>query len=226
MRILSLDLSTHTGWCVIEEDGSIPNYGLINIKVKDYKAEIKTWKDYPPSYPINFINAADEMAMKVMELYHKFKPDYVVYEEINIARQRLSNKLLDFIHYAVIKALLPFLHPSALTSKCWRDLTGCYATKEDKKLNSKISKLKSKRKKDLVEANVGEQLLINESKKAIKIDGKVVGRVTKKHMSVRLVNELLGTSFKLNDNDITDAILLGMAFRKTLPQLSTTIVSS
>ena len=64
--ILALDLSTHTGWCIVEKDGSISNYGVIDIKVKEYKAEIKTWKDYPPSYPVNFIEAAEEMASKVV----------------------------------------------------------------------------------------------------------------------------------------------------------------
>lgn len=37
------------------------------------------------------------------------------------------------------------------------------------------------------------------------------GKVTRKHLSVRMVNDIFGLSLKIKDNDIADAILLGWA---------------
>jgi hypothetical protein len=38
------------------------------------------------------------------------------------------------------------------------------------------------------------------------------GRVTKKHLSVNMTNTKFGLKLKLKDNDISDAILLGLAY--------------
>jgi hypothetical protein len=37
------------------------------------------------------------------------------------------------------------------------------------------------------------------------------GKITRKHLSVRMVNEKFGKSLKIKDNDEADAILLGFA---------------
>jgi hypothetical protein len=42
----------------------------------------------------------------------------------------------------------------------------------------------------------------------------IKGKVTKKHLSVRWVNETFGFNMKVKDNDICDAVCLGSAYIK------------
>lgn len=51
-----------------------------------------------------------------------------------------------------------------------------------------------------------------------KIDGKVAGKIGVKNLSVELVNELFDLKFKKKDNDIADAICLGVAYLKKIKQ--------
>lgn len=89
--------------------------------------------------------------------------------------------------------LLEFIHYCILTKLSsfkivymdpseWRSALDLRLTKDDKKNNSLVSK------------------------------GKKRGRITKKHLSVRLANEKFSLSLKQKDNDISDAILLGAAY--------------
>lgn len=50
--------------------------------------------------------------------------------------------------------------------------------------------------------------------------GKKRGRINKKHLAVRMVNEIYGLKLKLKDNDEADAILMGRAYsiRHAQPQ--------
>lgn len=47
-----------------------------------------------------------------------------------------------------------------------------------------------------------------------KVEGKVVGKITMKTLSVEHVNTVFNTKFKKKDNDITDSICLGLAYQK------------
>ena len=42
--------------------------------------------------------------------------------------------------------------------------------------------------------------------------GKKRGKISKKHLAVRMVNDLYGKQLKLKDNDEADAILMGQAY--------------
>jgi hypothetical protein len=42
--------------------------------------------------------------------------------------------------------------------------------------------------------------------------GKKRGKISKKHLAVRMVNEKYGKKLKLKDNDEADAILMGQAY--------------
>jgi hypothetical protein len=70
----------------------------------------------------------------------------------------------------------------------WRKIVGLWMSKEDKKNNRQVS------------------------------IGKKRGKITKKHLSVRMVNEKFNKSLKLKDNDEADAILLGLAYVTKLAQ--------
>jgi hypothetical protein len=64
----------------------------------------------------------------------------------------------------------------------WRSVVELRLSKDDKKNNGLVSK------------------------------GKKRGRINKKHLAVRMVNELYSLGLKIKDNDQADAILLGLAY--------------
>lgn len=57
----------------------------------------------------------------------------------------------------------------------------------------------------------------------IKVEGKVVGKLTMKHLSVNHVNSHYCMQFKNKDNDITDSICLGLAYEKKIGQTSSSL---
>jgi len=194
MKIVALDLSTNTGVAVLN-NGKVVSFETVRRKIEHYVHEIRTYEDYPPEYPFNFLDAANDLAEKLMAIVATHKPDLVVIEEVNKARARFSQKALEYIHFAVITKLrADGIKPKFLTQRCWRDKVGAYASKEDKYLNAKIGREKRKT-----------------GKKQAKIDGKVVGRRTTKHFSVREANRIFGLELILKDNDAADALCLAAA---------------
>ena len=181
MRILSLDISTHTGWSVFDNERLI-EYGKYNIHVSGYKAEIKSYKDYPASYPKNFIDAANSQENKVNELLKLYNPDAVVIEETNKSRQRFSQKILEWMHFTVVSLLLSKNQKFGyITTTCWRKQTNCYMKDwpEYKKWNYKVSQAKKTAK------------LTKSGSRVAKINGKVVSAINQKKLSVILANNTI-----------------------------------
>lgn len=58
MRILGLDLSTHTGYSVFSDE-KLEAYGLLEVKIEDFSLENDTTS---PLYPYNLLEAAGKMA--------------------------------------------------------------------------------------------------------------------------------------------------------------------
>lgn len=214
MKILALDLSTSTGWALFNKLTPI-SWGTLNKRSPaNYKADIKSYEDYPEEYPKNFIDAARAIAQDCARLANEHNPDTIIIEEINQARSRLSQKILGFIHFAVCEELGNY-DIKYLTSTCWRKLTDCYATKEDRNLNARISRHKKKRKeklkKQLTNGEISDKDFKQKSKQPIKLDGKIVGSRNFKHHALRKVEDLLGIELKMKENDAADALLLGYA---------------
>lgn len=216
MKLLALDLSTSTGWSVF--DGTkVLSYGTLEkVTTREYKQEIRSFKDYPDSYPMNLMESAAKVAKMCGELYDEYQPDIVVIEEINKGRARISQKLLGFIQMAVADILLSKgATLKFLTSDCWRNITKCRSSKEEKNFNAKISRIKKKRKKELEKkVKAGEITKEEAAKKAklpAKIDGKVVGRKGTKDYALRRVKEIFDIDMKKKENDAADALLLGLA---------------
>ena len=204
-KLLSLDLSTSTGWALFDGRWKLETFGIFIEKPKSYKAEIKTYLDYPMAYPNNFIDCATRVASQVDDLIEKHKPDAIVIEETNRGRQRFSQKLLEFIHFTTIGVLTKReIKPLYLTQKCWRDSVGAYATKEEKSWNAKVGRLKKKARAEGKVNAVG-------ALKPVKIDGEIAMRKSTKHFSLRVVKELYGIELGIKENDQADAILLGTA---------------
>ena len=184
MRILGLDVSTKTGWAVLE-DGKYVEHGQFKVVVEDFN--VNDYPDRSPKYPSNMIKAADEMGKMVLQLVREKKADIVVIENTVKGRNRHTQRILEWIHKAIMDDFVAenvkfvYRDPSA-----WRNVLEMRLTNEDK-LNNKLVK-----------------------------QGKKRGKVGKKHLSVRLANELFGLKLILKNNDISDALLLAAALNVEL----------
>ena len=200
MKYLALDLSTKTGYAVFDGDTLI-EYGLIKSEKKShYKSDVKSYKDLGDNYPLNFINTAKEVTRMCKEVYTQHKCEFAVIEHTETGKARLSQRLLEWINYAVANEFLERGIPiKYLFVSEWRNATKCYLKywPEHKLWNTKINKLKAKATPTKSGAKIA------------KIDGKIVTKVDQKKLSIIIANEAYGITIK--DDNIADAINLGRA---------------
>lgn len=199
MRVLVFDISTCTGWALLEgEMGQIPKIIETGTIVND--EPVSTYGDFPFSY----LHAATSIALRISQKYtssHSVKPiDVVVIEEINKPGRfgnRYAQKILDFIHCLVLSMFVwekPIPKVVYINTSDWRKTIGGNLTKADKAMNIKVRKLKK----------AGD-------KAGLKALG-VRGKISKKHVALRYVNATFGLNLKMKDNDIADAICQGTAY--------------
>ena len=212
MKILALDLALTTGYAVLEGERLI-KYGSVKVKVSNWKSNLNDYRQYPKEFPFNLINAANDLANLISGLVTEQAPDLIVIEDTVRGRQRTSQKLLEFIHFAVFSALYGKVPIRLLTVNCWRKELGVFANEEEKKVNSRISKEKKRIKKDLMNQGHSEEDTKRVLAKGVSLDGKRIGRKKSKHFSIRKVKELFDIDLKLNEDDIADSILLACAMR-------------
>ena len=201
MKVLAFDVSTKTGYAVFNNDGqknSLIKYGLVTLPKKIGQNG---------NYPFGFLLYVQELVDKLIELVNLEDPDVLVIEETTGAGRasRYSLKALEFLHCTILTRLnnngcagrpkVCYVNPSE-----WRHALGLVMSKEDKK-NNKLLKLAKK----VSEANKSK---LDKAKLGIK------GSITKKHLSVRYVNETYGLDLLIGNNDIADAICLGTAYLK------------
>lgn len=189
--ILALDLSTSIGWAVLDEKETVLDYGTI--------ATAKPVLSYG-LYPWCYLFMADELALHILGLVDRLKPTSVIIEETNLGKSRYAQKALEFIHSAVLRTLIRTHRGWVryVSSSAWRRALNLQLTAEDRRANGKLSKAK-RRAKDM----------------NTKLDKKALGvrgRVGKKHLSVRWVNNTYNLGLKMKDDDIADAICLGVGF--------------
>lgn len=161
-------------------------------------------------HPWGYYLAANEMARLLSLRISAFMPDLdvVVVEETNGARNRFTQKFLEYCHHAFLHTyvndyghLAKPLELVYLNTSEWRRVTETRLTKEDKNRNAKLSRYKRKF------ANAGKTLGYAD-KQAIGIAGKT----TIKHVAIRRVKELYGVELLAKDDDPADAILLVHAY--------------
>lgn len=154
------------------------------------------------SYPINYVHfayyIADEVIFQsgLMKLNHpKIR---VVIEETCAGRNNYSQKMLEFIHLEVIRGLnqkeIPMYY---IRTGVWRKKVGANLNAQEKLFNKNIAAIKRKTKSKLA-----------------KINGKVVGKLTRKHAALRCFKEHFGYEMPLKLNDAAEAALIGLAFIK------------
>jgi Holliday junction resolvasome RuvABC endonuclease subunit len=203
MKVLALDISTSTGYSVQKHDGKVElleQGSIVNDKrIEDFGA-----------YPFSYYHAAKNMARLIQDQIAKHKPDAIVIEETNGSRSRYTQKILEFLHYAVLDRLVDSkIKIVYINTSDWRKSVGGMLSKEDKKQNAKVAKAKQK-------AKVNGKLDLKKFS-ALKKEMGVRGKVNKKHVAIRVVNEMFDLSLKAKDDDVADAICLGLALYNGVP---------
>jgi len=194
-RVLALDMSTKTGWAsmISTEKGIILEaYGQV--------PQIHTPTE--TAYPENFVDWAYLVYAEVVKLIDLHAPDVLVIEETAAGSKAIyTQKILEWIHFLVAKLIKECkIRVVYLMTEQWRRETGCLMSKDESKHNKKVREYKSKNKTTI----------------ARDIDGKRIGRITRKHVNIRRANEVFGeflkTPLRKKDEDTADSLLLGYCY--------------
>lgn len=191
MIVLSLDISSKTGWAVLNftTEPVLLSFGRL---AKTSEPEGK--------YPENYLQWAKTTADDIIRKIKDTKPDTIVIEETSKgSKNAKSQKILEWVHFMVATYIVENgLNAEYLMTGEWRGLVSASMTKDEKKQNKEVKK----------SHDAGQKVVKNEK-------GKRIGRVTKKHVNIRRANEMFGLALKRSNEDEADAILLGAAlFRK------------
>lgn len=197
MRVLALDISTKTGWAVLEGDlGSVPK--LVEHGRVALDAKIRGYGDL--AYPWDYMAGIEKMAFMIADVAGSHNVDRIVIEETNGSKSRYTQKILEWLHYCTLGAIRTRgVMVSYINTSDWRRAVGATLTKEDKKLNVKVRALKKK----------GD-------KAGLKTLG-ARGKIGKKHVAVRYANNTFGLALRMKDNDAADAICLGTSYFLGVP---------
>lgn len=208
MSVFALDLSTNSGYAIFD-DGKLFDYGVFSVETEDYVADVKSFADLPDSFPNNLMSTARKVSEKVGILYDSYadKRDdiHVIIENVELGRQRISQQLLNYIHYDVIKELAKRdVKPRYVLVSDWRKVVKCYVKEwpEYIKYNRKVYSAKRVAKPNKAGARVA------------KIDGKIVSRVDQKKLSVIIANKT--HNIDISNHNIADAINIGYAAHSLL----------
>ncbi len=143
------------------------------------------------SWPWGIFKRSNKVAEAVNELVmlNIDTIDHVIIERANSSSFRNSQNFIDWFHFAILQISVQNQWDKLIVyidTATWR-----------KKLNLKLTDMDKKHNK-----------LIKKGIKTLPVKG----RISKKHLSVRMANELFGLSLKLKDNDKADSMLCGYSF--------------
>lgn len=137
-RLLSLDVSTKTGWSRFVDANYETSGALPQVKFLDFN--VNKDPQLSPHYPYNIVDGAAEVVRQIEALIDQEHPDVVVVENTNKGKNRHTQRLLEFIHLELLKMLrrraLPMVY---LDSSEWRRLVGMRLSSEQKKNNRDVS---------------------------------------------------------------------------------------
>jgi hypothetical protein len=199
--ILGLDLSTSTGWAIFV-DGVPAHCGTITKRIGWDVAE----------YPRNFILVADDIATQVFALLLKFPGvTDIVIEEINKTSSRFGSrhaqKILDMLHYTVVKTL-PSLPIHYINTSDWRKTLGLSVAETRKRAKPFLLELKRLQKELAAVPDKAAKKAAKDKLDAHKAQLRkmcIHGKVDKKSISVAYCNATWNTNFKKGDDDVADA---------------------
>ena len=193
-RILSLDMSTKTGWSLLISSDR-------GIELEDY-GQIPQIHEPEGQYPGNFVDWAYQIYSDILNIVEAQAPDVLVIEETAAGSKSIySQKILEWIHFLVARMIYESqIRVVYLMTEQWRRETGCLMSKEESKRNKAVRDYKNKNKTAL----------------ARDINGKVMGKITRKHVNIRRANEVFGSFLKTpllkKNEDLADALLLGYCY--------------
>jgi hypothetical protein len=138
MKVLSLDVSSKTGYALFENGHYISSGSLEKIALEDFN--VNKDPDKSPKYPWNIIDAAESMAQSILALYSDHKPDVIVIENTVKGRNRHVQRYLEFLHSAILRILRPLNKPIVyIDPSAWRSLVGLKLSLDQKKNNKEVS---------------------------------------------------------------------------------------
>lgn len=193
-RVLSLDISTKTGWSLLVS-------GSDGVELEAYGQE-PAMSEPPGQYPGNYVDWAYAVYGKITALIDRLHPDVLVIEETASGSKSIySQKILEFIHFLIAKLIKECnIKAIYLLTEVWRREVGCVMSKAEKDRNKAVREYKKK----------------NKSKIAYDISGKRIGLVGRKHVNVRRANEVFGkflnTPLRKKDEDTADSLLLAYCY--------------
>ncbi len=142
MLILGLDLSTKTGYGLIDSDGRLVDYGVYHVDGEESNHQLCD------EYHIFF------RAQKIANIIHdqlvvKLCPDYIFIEQTNLGNKRETQKLLEFIHYCVLEKI--FVSGKAagvhyVDTSRWKSTLEIRMNKEDRQHNKLVKTKKARGK--------------------------------------------------------------------------------
>ena len=208
-RVLSLDLSTKTGWALLSGPDTLEASGVLHMAKKP--------GDYPLAYPLNYVAAAKDHAWAILCLVNEQRPTVVVVEETTPGHETYSHKILEFIHFAVAEALCLRGPIYYLRTGEWRRAVGLQLTKEQAKANLRKNLDKAKREASAIRFLLKQlkgKLKHSDHAEKLRADLKALRmfRTTRKHLAVEKANSIYGLKLIQKENDQADAILIGRAF--------------
>jgi Holliday junction resolvasome RuvABC endonuclease subunit len=183
VKSVGLDLSTSAGIALVTGEliAKLEEYFLIEVSESDVEVD----PDLVPEY--TYVSRAKKVAESIKPFLISKNPDIIVIEQTNLGKNRNDQKLLEFIHYAVLEMIRDigmYKNVHYVDSSRWRSDIGVKLSKEDRLHNKSVK-----------------------SKKGPLVEG-YRGKITFKHLAVRHVNKAFNLNLILKDNDIADAICL------------------
>lgn len=159
-------MSTKTGYAVIK-NGKLYDFGLLRSKSQTHAVD-----------SIAMVMRAKTMANLIKEKCDQIKPDKIYVEQTNAGRFRMSQKELEFIHFAFLDAVMKDYGERVVyvDTSGWRSELQIKLNKNQRLHNKKVRQRQAR------------------------------GKITTKHLSVWWVNQRYGLKLKIKDNDVADAI--------------------
>lgn len=199
MKVLALDISTKTGWAVLDVS---EDRRTVSRVASGTHALLGPAKRSGFKYPWSYVASAEDFGTWAHETVRIHCPSVVIIEETNGGGRagRYTQKLLEWFHYALLDKLNFDREFSGrveyVNTGDWRRQLGLVLGKAEKRQNAALARARraGKKLKD------------------------VRGRVTPKHLAVRWANATFGLQLIQKNNDEAEALALGTAWARGAPK--------
>jgi hypothetical protein len=183
-KLIVLDLARTTGIAVFEDD-FLSQWGTARGRTSD-SLKISNKGEITGNHPWDMIELVNNCVLEIMEEIINVDPDEILIEQTNLGRNRFSQKFLEWLHYALLNKIKEIFDETVpvyyIDTSEWRRLLKISLSSEDKRHN-KLVRLK-----------------------------KANGKITIKDKTIDYVNKVEDMNFTSKDDDIADAICMGLAF--------------